>query len=189
MDETTHPFSKKVLDRANTIEFNRVELDHLTFLQDLEDIAPLELGQSQLASKYLHLKDLYKVDTEIIEKATSELVRINKSLQLINAHIGYRVRDEISFYLAYNKEGDLMTFEEAFDHCILQKILPRLSGSDSRIDQLLRELYLIFTNTEYQEDEDFQFDEQSVIYPKSARKVMEMLRRLQADGFTSFWIS
>ncbi|MBT2686759.1 AAA family ATPase [Bacillus sp. ISL-47] len=189
MDETTHPFSKKVLDRANTIEFNRVELDNLTFLQDLEDIDPLEIGQGQLASKYLHLKDLYKVDKEIIEKATSELVKINKSLQLINAHIGYRVRDEITFYLAYNKEGDLMIFEEAFDHCILQKILPRLSGSDSRIDQLLRELYLLFTNTEYQEDEDSPIDEESAIYPKSARKVIEMLRRLQADGFTSFWIS
>ncbi|MGY6211455.1 MrcB family domain-containing protein [Cytobacillus firmus] len=189
MDETTHPFSKKVLDRANTIEFNRVELDNLIFLQDLEDIDPLEIGQSQLASKYLHLKDLYKVDTEIIEKAASELVRINKSLQLINAHIGYRVRDEICFYLAYNKEGALMSFEEAFDHCILQKILPRLSGSDSRIDQLLRELYLLFANTEFQEDEGSQFDEQSAIYPKSARKVIEMLRRLQADGFTSFWIS
>ncbi|WP_342025545.1 DUF3578 domain-containing protein [Cytobacillus pseudoceanisediminis] len=188
MDETTHPFSKKVLDRANTIEFNRVELDNLIFLQDLEDIDPLEIGQSQLASKYLHLKDLYKVDTEIIEKATSELVRINKSLQLINAHIGYRVRDEICFYLAYNKEGALMSFEEAFDHCILQKILPRLSGSDSRIEQLLRELYLLFTNTEFQ-DEESQFDEQSSIYPKSARKVIEMLRRLQVDGFTSFWIS
>lgn len=189
MDETTHPFSKKVLDRANTIEFNRVELDNLSFLHDLDDVDPLVIGQSQLTSRYLHLKDLYKVDTEIIEKATSELVRINKSLQLINAHIGYRVRDEICFYLAYNKDGDLMTFEEAFDHCILQKILPRLSGSDSRIDQLLRELYLLFTNTEFQEDEESQFDEQSAIYPKSARKVIEMLRRLQADGFTSFWIS
>nr|WP_082341321.1 AAA family ATPase [Sporosarcina globispora] len=189
MDETTHPFSKKVLDRANTIEFNRVELDNLSFLQDLKEVDSLVIGQSQLASKYLHLKDLYKVDTEIIDKATSELVRINKSLQLINAHIGYRVRDEICFYLAYNKEGELMTFEEAFDHCILQKILPRLTGSDLRIDQLLRELYLMFTNTEYQEDEDTQFDDQSAIYPKSARKVIEMLRRLQADGFTSFWIS
>ncbi|MGD6878417.1 AAA family ATPase [Bacillus infantis] len=189
MDETTHPFSKKVLDRANTIEFNRVELDNLSFLHDLNEVDPLLIGQTQLASKYLHLKDLYKEDTEIIEKATSELVRINKSLQLINAHIGYRVRDEICFYLAYNKDGDLMTFEEAFDHCILQKILPRLSGSDQRIDRLLRELYLIFTNTEYQEDEVTQFYEESAIYPKSARKVIEMLRRLKDDGFTSFWIS
>ncbi|MDQ0187845.1 MrcB family domain-containing protein [Cytobacillus kochii] len=189
MDETTHPFSKKVLDRANTIEFNRVELDHLSFLQDLEEAEAVVIGQSQLASEYLHLKDLYRKDTEMIEKATAELVRINQSLQLINAHIGYRVRDEISFYLAYNKEGELMTFEEAFDHCILQKILPRLSGSDARIDQLLRELYQLFTNTAYKDDENASFDVQSALYPRSARKVVEMLRRLQADGFTSFWVS
>ena len=34
MDETTYPFSKKVLDRANTIEFNRVELSNLAFLKE-----------------------------------------------------------------------------------------------------------------------------------------------------------
>ena len=28
MDETTFPFSKKVLDRANTIEFNKVDLSY-----------------------------------------------------------------------------------------------------------------------------------------------------------------
>ncbi len=34
MDETTHPFSKKVLDRANTIEFNRIDL--MAFSSDSE---------------------------------------------------------------------------------------------------------------------------------------------------------
>ena len=28
MDETTFPFSKKLLDRANTIEFNKVDLKY-----------------------------------------------------------------------------------------------------------------------------------------------------------------
>ena len=28
MDETTFPFSKKVLDRANTVEFNKVDLKY-----------------------------------------------------------------------------------------------------------------------------------------------------------------
>ena len=39
MDETTHPFSKKVLDRANTIEFNRVELSNISFLNETEEVA------------------------------------------------------------------------------------------------------------------------------------------------------
>ncbi|MCM3665840.1 hypothetical protein M3204_15590 [Mesobacillus subterraneus] len=190
MDETTHPFSKKVLDRANTIELNRVNLDNLAFLSDLEEVEPKVIGQERFASKYLHLKDVYKENKEIVTRATDELVRINESLQLINAHVGYRVRDEICFYLAYNDESNLMKFENAFDHCILQKILPRIAGSDTRVEQLLRGLYRQFTNREYEEDQqNGQIDIQKAKYPRSAAKVAEMLGRLRNDGFTSFWIS
>ncbi len=187
MDETTHPFSKKVLDRANTIEFNRVNLGNLAFLTELEEVEPKVIGQDRFASKYLHLKDVYKENNEIVARATDELVRINESLQLINAHVGYRVRDEICFYLAYNEESSLMTFENAFDHCILQKILPRIAGSDTRVEQLLRGLYSLFANQEYEEES--QIEMQNAKYPRSAAKVAEMLGRLRNDGFTSFWIS
>jgi MoxR-like ATPase len=187
MDETTHPFSKKVLDRANTIEFNRVNLGNLAFLTELEEVEPKVIGQDRFASKYLHLKDVYKENKEIVARATDELVRINESLQLINAHVGYRVRDEICFYLAYNENSNLMKFENAFDHCILQKILPRIAGSDTRVEQLLRGLYSLFANQDY--EEDGQNDIQNAKYPRSAAKGAEMLGRLRNDGFTSFWIS
>ncbi|WP_079508824.1 MrcB family domain-containing protein [Mesobacillus jeotgali] len=187
MDETTHPFSKKVLDRANTIEFNRVNLGNLAFLTELEEVEPKVIGHDRFASKYLHLKDVYKENKELVTRATDELVKINESLQLINAHVGYRVRDEICFYLAYNEESNLMKFENAFDHCIMQKILPRIAGSDTRVEQLLRELYSLFANKDY--EEDGQNDIQNAKYPRSAAKVAEMLGRLRNDGFTSFWIS
>ena len=149
MDETTHPFSKKVLDRANTIEFNRVELSNISFLNETEDVAAIPVWNEKLASKYLHLKDVYHDHQELVIKTTDELEKINKSLQIMNAHVGYRVRDEICFYLAYNEEDKLMKENEAFDHCILQKILPRITGSDSRVEQLLMELYRLFTNKEF----------------------------------------
>jgi 5-methylcytosine-specific restriction enzyme B len=190
MDETTHPFSKKVLDRANTIEFNRVDLSNLAFLTDLEEVEPKVIGQDRFASKYLHLKDVYQGNQKLVTRATEELVKINESLQLINAHVGYRVRDEICFYLAYNEESNLLTFENAVDHCILQKILPRISGSDTRVEQLLRGLYSQFTNREFAEDqENFGTEITEAKYPRSAAKVVEMLGRLRNDGFTSFWIS
>jgi MoxR-like ATPase len=187
MDETTHPFSKKVLDRANTIEFNRVNLGNLSFLTELEEVEPKVISQDRFASKYLHLKNVYKENKEIVARATDELVRINESLQLINAHVGYRVRDEICFYLAYNEGSNLMKFENAFDHCILQKILPRIAGSDTRVEQLLRGLFSLFANQDY--EEDAQNDLQNAKYPRSAVKVAEMLGRLRNDGFTSFWVS
>jgi 5-methylcytosine-specific restriction enzyme B len=115
MDETTHPFSKKVLDRANTIEFNRVQLNHLDFLKELKEAEPIQLKQEVFTVKYLHLKDVYHQYPHIVEKATNELVKVNEYLQPLGAHVGYRVRDEICFYLAYNEEGKLMTYENAFD--------------------------------------------------------------------------
>ncbi|WP_342042866.1 MrcB family domain-containing protein [Bacillus sp. OTU2372] len=190
MDETTHPFSKKVLDRANTIEFNRVELGNLAFLHDLDEKGPAVIGHKSFASIYLHLKDVYQKHTVIVDRVTDELVKMNEALQLINAHVGYRVRDEICFYIAYNIESELMSFEKSLDHCILQKVLPRIAGSDTRVDQLLRDLYLLFTTKQFEEDLDIGvLDLENAIYPQSVAKVVEMLRRLREDGFTSFWIS
>ncbi|MED3892787.1 DUF3578 domain-containing protein [Peribacillus frigoritolerans] len=190
MDETTHPFSKKVLDRANTIEFNRVELSNLAFLEEQAEVEPKLVQDHMFRSKYLHLKDLYLGNQELVRKVTAELEDINKSLQLTNAHIGYRVRDEICFYLAYNEDSELMSFEMSFDHCILQKILPRISGSDTRVERLLEGLYRLFTTKEYIDDEESnEISIRTARYPKSTAKVVEMLRRLRDDGFTSFWIS
>lgn len=191
MDETTHPFSKKVLDRANTIEFNQVYLDKLAFLDETETVEPISVPNNRFASKYLHLKDAYQEHKDLIHQATEELVKINEVLQPMNVHVGYRVRDEICFYLVYNAEGEfLLEKEQALDYCILQKILPRISGSDSRVNTLLRELYKLFTSIEYEEGKvDYEEEMISARYPNSARKVLEMLRRVENDDFTSFWIS
>jgi 5-methylcytosine-specific restriction protein B len=190
MDETTHPFSKKVLDRANTIEFNQINLSHFSFLHEKEERKRLQLFNSQLAGEYLYLKDVYHKHPDLVGQATNELVDVNKVLLSIGAHVGYRVRDEICFYLAYNEEGNLLSYNQAMDRCILQKILPRLSGSDFRVQKVLEQLFKLCTNKVIQEDqEDYTEDITFGRFPKSAEKIIEMRRRLLADGFTSFWIS
>lgn len=188
MDETTYPFSKKVLDRANTIEFNRVQLDHLDFLRDLPTVAPLPVGQELFAPRYLHLKDVYAHCPELVETVTKKLVEINRILEPLGAHIGYRVRDEICFYLAYNEEGKLMEFDKAFDYCLMQKILPRLSGSDARLETALKRLFVLCAGFEPDGEYGGVLDVSYANYPKSAEKIWQMLRRLEDDGFTSFWL-
>ncbi|GAF66056.1 ATPase AAA [Bacillus sp. TS-2] len=190
MDETTYPFSKKVLDRANTLEFNRVKLDHLLFLEEEQEKSAFVLHNDKFATEYLHLKDVYAVYPDLVKKVTDILVKMNEALAISSANIGYRVRDEICFYLAYNEQGKLLGFEEALDYCILQKILPRLAGSDSRIERVLRELFAIFTSKQIEAAEDAAVEDITfATYPKSAEKVLEMMRRLEDDGFTSFWLS
>ena len=56
MDDTTHPFSPKVLDRAQTIEFSTVQLD---WPVAYESIDPMEgVASDFLATPYLHANDL-----------------------------------------------------------------------------------------------------------------------------------
>lgn len=54
MDKTTFPFSRKVLVRANTIEFNYVDLG-LHFSETLDIAEPCEAENNFLMSEYLVL--------------------------------------------------------------------------------------------------------------------------------------
>ncbi|MFF5994093.1 AAA family ATPase [Lysinibacillus sp. KU-BSD001] len=187
MDETTHSFSKKVLDRANTIEFNDIQLNHFAmFEQDEEEVAAVRVGNEQFESKYLYLKQAYAENKELVQQVSVQLEKMNEQLQMIYAQVGYRVRDEICFYMLYNDEMQLLSEEEAFDCCVMQKILPRISGADSTVDDLLKNLYKQFTGKAYEKDKVVSED---APYPRSAKKVVEMLNRLYKDGFTSFWVS
>ena len=102
MDDTTFAFSRKVLDRVNTIEFSDVRLDILDF--DLEDnIENMKLDNSWFKTNYLSIKDAIKIDKEYVNKINKEIMEINNIMAMGNKHFGYRVRDEIVFYMLENK--------------------------------------------------------------------------------------
>ncbi len=185
MDETTHPLSKKVLDRANTIEFNTVNLDYFNFLMDVEEKEAEIASNRSLETEYLHLKECFKENEDLVRNISTILIEINKILESVGAQVGYRIRDEICFYMAYNEQGKLLSFDEALDYQIYQKILPRLAGSDGRTEEVLKQLYVLCTNEEYDSGNN---DASYAKYPRSANKLSHMLRRFEYDGFTSFWI-
>lgn len=186
MDETTHPFSPKVLDRANTIEYNDVVLDHFGFLANDSIAEPVSIDNKQVAGRFLNLKDAFSDHEELIRKVTKLLVEVNAALEPIKAHFGYRVRDEVSFYMIYNHEGELLEFNEAFDYQLLQKVLPRLTGSDPKTEKALKALFRFCTSHEWDES-----SVDSVIkearFPRSAEKLSNMISKIIYDGFTSFW--
>nr|WP_208752682.1 DUF3578 domain-containing protein [Bacillus cereus] len=185
MDETTHPLSKKVLDRANTIEFNTVNLDYFNFLMDIEEKEAEIASNRSLETEYLHLKECFKDNEDLVRNISTILIEINKILESVGAQVGYRIRDEICFYMAYNEQGKLLSFDESLDYQIYQKILPRLAGSDGRTEEVLKQLYVLCANEEYDSSNS---DASYAKYPRSANKLSHMLRRFEYDGFTSFWI-
>lgn len=195
MDETTFPFSKKVLDRANTIEFSYVDFNLP------ESISPneaevIEVKNDFLRSKYLKLRMDCIDKWDAVKKLNEDITKINSVLEKSDSHFGYRMRDEIIFYMLYNDEFGLLDEKEAFDNQIMQKILPRIQGSAESTANILRELFKIcadsFINNSGQTDglkmKSYLDNKGFADYPKSAEKICKMLRRYEDDDFTSFWV-
>ncbi len=193
MDETTFPFSKKVLDRANTIEFSYVDLTPQ--MGQKQNEPAMDLPNQFLKTKYLILQQCQE-EVDEVEKYCTELKKINEILEKANAHIGYRIRDEIVFYMLNNKKENLIPEDEAFDNELLQKILPRIQGSSSSIKDMLCLLFTycagdyegIQTETSISEKMEKKAKEPGCKYKKSAKKIAFMVRRYEEDGFTSYWL-
>lgn len=188
MDDTTFAFSRKVLDRANTIEFSEVRLEDLEFEED-ED--PIEVGNYMFKTRFLYIKDALKIEKDYVLKINSKIIEINNILSAANCHFGYRVRDEIVFYMLENKLNNLLDEDMAFDYQILQKILPTISGSDYYIKEILIQLYNL-CNFEGEISEEIDYIDQGIkslgtaTYLNSAKKILLMLRGYE-NGFASFW--
>jgi len=171
MDETTHSFSRKVLDRANTIELSQVDLSKMPSLQkNLEP--PYNMENSFLQSSYLTLKDCLPEYQSYLQGIIPELESVNGFLENLGLHVGYRVRDEFCFFMLYNQKFELMKEKKCIDLQILQKILPRIHGSSIEVEEVLGEL------KSYCEEQGYEL---------SNSKLNFMLRRYNQDGFTSFW--
>lgn len=198
MDETTFPFSRKVLDRANTIEFSYVDLMPKLDVPLQEVPQAMNLNNTFLKAEYLLLGQC-RDESEVVNGYCFELQKINRILREANAHVGYRVRDEIVFYLLNNRKHDLLAEDEAMDNELLQKIFPRIQGSSAAVKAMLCELFKFCAGDYdgYQAQSDNVSDkmrkalkdtDRKIKYRRSAEKLELMTRRFEEDGFTSYWL-
>lgn len=191
VDETTYIPSPKVLDRANVIEFNAVNLNNY-FYKDVEpDTSSFILKE---------VPDFSLPKTPKIEYAQSIpdfskklIVDINNSLRKYNMHFGYRVASEISLYITnayqYTENADSQ-ITVIMDHQISQKILPKISGSQSRIEKPIVELFSLLTKEEINIDNIDSsiienLDPNDTKFPISVGKLQNLYKRLIAYGFAS----
>ncbi|SHM52493.1 McrB family protein [Chitinophaga sp. CF418] len=178
MDETTHTFSRKVLDRANTIEMNSIDLlwgeDNNVRLEELSGIE-----NDFLKTTYLHASELTADDKKSLTKDMGLLIEINNILKEGGLHFAYRVRDEIAFYLLNNKKDKLVDDSTAFDFQLMQKVLPRIEGSSERVQSILNKLLKKLENQKTEGE--------NPKYPLSLEKIRFMLKRFDEDRITHFW--
>ena len=198
MDETTHPFSRKVLDRANAIEMNEIDLDWQAASGE-EATALTDIYADALSAPYLNAKDLSQEDKEALGDEIALMKDINAQLEPAGLHFGYRVRDEMAFYLTLCRREQLDTLEgfsleDALDFQLMQKVLPRVQGSSSAVLRALLGLIQLLTGAKVTDDSEYEEVCQAVEvlaeirYPRSTRKLLFMLQRFSDDGFTSYWL-
>lgn len=132
MDETTFSFSRKVLDRAMSVEMNEVDYDK--FLSGETEAFPLLTDFNALLvnrpQKALEVKD--DIDSA---KVVDYLKDVNTLLEDTPFKLGYRAANEAMLYVAANKElaGENFSLTTALDEFTLMKILSRIEGDDQRL--------------------------------------------------------
>ena len=115
--------------------------------------------------------------------------------------------------MIYALKYDLMDFDEAFDFCMVQKILPKISGSSSETLEILASIFEYINDYKIQNKEYMELSEldkmSKHVFPTSGErenngweipnklgkqkyihtneKLINMMRRFIRDGFTTFW--
>lgn len=176
MDETTHSFSRKVLDRAMTIEMNDIKL--LEGLSNNTDAwyYPAEPMDSELVlSNNTQGYEVFETLGLLGDDVINYLNLINEKMESSPFKIAYRVRDEFLLYafnysLLESKKDDWM--KNVLDEMTLMKILPRIEGDEDKT-KLLDDLIIIFRENDL---------------PKSLNKATEMVNRRKNSHYTTFWV-
>ena len=162
VDETTHGFSRKVLDRANTLDFD--EAPEFTRKQAVakgratldEDTAatPAQRQALFLAARIANVgrarERLLLRSAEFVPRALAALQTINDQLYAHRLHFAYRVRDDVLMFLANSFDAETSAglllndpeenFTLALDLQIMQKVLPKLHGQSETLLPLLAHL-------------------------------------------------
>lgn len=185
MDETTFSFSRKVLDRAMTIEMNEVDL-YGGLTSRHEQIGKLNF--EDLAGDKVEGVDVYQENQEVCNQAILYLQEINAVLEGTPFKIAYRTRNEFLLYVVNNlpyrknSEGQEISQSEvvarALDEITAMKILSRIEGDEEKVKaELLASLKEVVSKMLPENMRD-----SSV----SLAKLDEMEKKL-SSGYTSFW--
>ena len=205
MDDTTHQFSRKVIDRAMTIEMNGGKLsDMFGGSKDLEYSSEEEQEKWQQAfrQRYVTADEVLEVHSDyakdIIEKVPARLENINKALKGTPFEVSYRVLNELTIMIGVildDQAGeDIETIiNKALDYILLMKILPRIEGDTDMFklsQEFKRKNDITFNNRlEWLKELAPQIEAvEGEEHQQTAReKIQEMIERLDNQEFTRFW--
>ena len=205
VDETTYMFSPKVLDRANTIEFETLTAwDYMVSDTSDDDFkGNIDYLQSPLIDSEisnLNIDDLkqilsninYNGDT-LWETLAMELTVLQENLKDSSFDFGFRVINEILRFMIVawryeNSPDEWNNWERYFDAQIKQKILPKLHGSEKAIGNVLTSLFnlCLEERNNNENPKNFDINKNNCRYYTSALKLQNMSKVLSDQRYVSF---
>lgn len=216
VDETTYMFSPKVLDRAHVLEFRAVREQMEALIREARrpDLALVDGLGSRFEAEFVK-RTLEPIPDLEQKRLRAELTLLFDVLAAENYEFGYRTAVEITEFVRAHRRlaGEAWRFEDSVDSEILQKMLPRVHGSQRQIEGVLRTLAAAtFETRSWSSGGDLLNAEQireiaseaakltnrefdpltaaryqgSATYRRSFDKIRRMLRQLDRNGFTSF---
>lgn len=210
MDESTHGFSRKVLDRAFTLELSEVRLD----LWRRAGVLPAARAPWPAAAwvpDALRPADLPDDDARAVDQVVEHLSRANRVLSRAQLQIGYRTRDEVVLFVHHARQlgGTFRTREgdaaDPLDLAIQMKLLPRIAGGSGGVSRVVYGLlaWAIGKSMGSLGEADERKIAQEVMtvwragrpdalsdsrFPRTAARLCLMAERLETDGFTAYWL-
>ncbi|MBP3829656.1 MAG: hypothetical protein ILA06_05060 [Bacteroidaceae bacterium] len=213
MDDTTHQFSRKVIDRAFTIEMNGGKMSEMfspeskMLLEYRDEPIPLEAFKAEFVRAYEVLDDArFAKYKDVISNripallgdsdGTAEADSINGILNETPFRVSYRVQNELVLYLstlierANFPETDQIEglIGEATLAILLEKMLPRVQGEQKQLETQKGKSNVLkdlktFVESHFKPEED---TDANSLYNQVLRKLKEMDDKL-ANYYTNFF--
>ena len=211
MDDTTHQFSRKVIDRAFTIEMNGGKMSEMfspeskILLEYRDEPVPLKAFKAEFVRAYEVMDDeKFAKYKEVISTRIPELLgdsdgtavadSINGILNETPFRVSYRVQNELVLYLSTLIERAKFPDQiegligEATLAILLEKVLPRVQGEQKQLEtqngksNVLKDLKT-FVENHFKPEED---TDANLLYDQVLRKLKEMDDKL-ANYYTNFF--
>ncbi|QHP60213.1 MrcB family domain-containing protein [Pectobacterium carotovorum] len=202
MDETTHGFSRKVIDRALSFDFGDF------FPNDFDDyfsptVASKKLSYPVYSSAVKNKERLPAIDTDG-KKSIEFLHAINTVLDNTSFKLAYRALNELLLSVISLQPENDEELQAVWDDFLMCKVLPRIEGDSDKLaqydiekslliklsDTLKESLSAIWDKNNARPDfyrEKQQDGETIMIDCRSRAKIEWMQNKLAQSGFTSFW--
>ncbi|ENX18519.1 McrB family protein [Acinetobacter sp. CIP 102136] len=204
MDETTHGFSRKVLDRALSFDFGEFFPNNYS-----------EYFEPQTQNKILtyptlssvQISDLPHIDSDG-KKTITFLQDINDLLNNTPFKLAYRALNELLLAVVVFDPKNELELMSVWDDFLMCKVLPRIEGDSDKLVNLQSDRSILKTLEQLLEEKNLALKEDSTLVSKrpdlfrelkdttpdlieipwrSVAKLRWMQLRLENSGFTSFW--